>query len=77
MFPIHQEQWKKYIMSKVVYEFHIKKYTVLKLDEMPQKAYRNFLIDGNEYKPVPIYDAKNCIAIESSKSFIGKIVEFV
>lgn len=52
-------------MSKVIYEFHIKKYTVLKLDKMPKKSYHKFMIDGNEYKPVPIYDMKNCIAIES------------
>lgn len=64
-------------MSKVIYEFHIKKYIVLKLDEMPKKSYHKFLIDGNEYKPVPIYDTKNCIAIESDKSFIGKVVTFI
>lgn len=29
-------------MSRVVYEFHIKNYVVLKLDEMPKKAYRLF-----------------------------------
>ena len=29
-------------MSRVVYEFHIKNYVVLKLDEMPKKAYRFF-----------------------------------
>lgn len=64
-------------MSKVIYEFHIKKYTVLKLDEMPKKSYHKFLIDGNEYKPVPIYDTKNYTAIERDKSFIGKVVTFI
>ena len=44
---------------------------------MPKKSYHKFLIDGNEYKPVPIYDAKNCIAIESDKRFIGKVIEFI
>lgn len=29
-------------MGRVVYEFHIKNYVVLKLDEMPKKAYRLF-----------------------------------
>ena len=29
-------------MSKVIYEFHIKKYTVLKLDEMPKNPITNF-----------------------------------
>lgn len=64
-------------MSRVVYEFHIKNYVVLKLDEMLKKAYRLFLIDGKKYSPVPIYDAKNCIAIESDESFLGKVIEFV
>ena len=61
-------------MSKVIYEFHIKKYTVLKLDEMPKKSYHKFLIDGNEYKPVPIYDAKNCIAIKVIKDLSEKLL---
>ena len=39
-------------MSRVVYEFHIKNYVVLKLDEMPKKAYRLFLIDGKKYSPI-------------------------
>lgn len=64
-------------MSRVIDELHIKKYTVLKLDEMPLKTYHFFLIDGNKYKPVPMYDTKNCIAIESNESFIGKVVEFI
>ena len=68
---------EKKTMSRVVYEFHIKNYVVLKLDEMPKKAYRLFLIDGKKYSPVPIYDAKNCIAIESDESFLGKVIEFV
>jgi len=37
----------------------------------------SFLIDGKKYSPVPIYDAKNCIAIESDESFLGKVIEFV
>ena len=35
-------------MSKVIYEFHIKKYTVLKLDEMPKKSYHKFLIESDK-----------------------------
>lgn len=64
-------------MSKVVNELRIKKYVVLVLDEMPNKTYSSFLIQGKQYQPSPIYDAKNCIAIESEKSFIGKTVEFI
>lgn len=59
-------------------EFHIHKYQVLVLDEMPTKTpYRKFRIKGNIYNPVPVYDLKNCIAIESDESFLGETVEFV
>lgn len=64
-------------MSKVVYEFHVKKYTVLKLDELPNNPYRSFLIRGKTYKSIPILDAENCIAIESNESFIGETVDFL
>jgi len=65
------------IMSKVIKEFHIKNYTALILDEIPKKSYHNFLIRNKLYKPVPVYDAKNCIAIESNESFIGETVDFI
>ena len=46
----------------VMDEFHIHKYQVLVLDEMPMKTpYRKFRIKGNIYNPVPVYDLKNCI----------------
>lgn len=64
-------------MSKVINEFHIKNYTALILDEIPQKTYQMFLIRGKKYKPVPVYDAHNCIAVESNESFINETVEFV
>ncbi len=64
-------------MSKVISEFHIKNYTALILDEMPKKSYNTFLICGKKYKPVPVYDAHNCIAVESNESFIGETVEFI
>ena len=65
-------------MNKIISEFSIGKYRVLKIDEeIPKKSYSLFRIDGKEYKPVPIYDAPNCIAIESSENFLGKQVDFV
>ncbi len=64
-------------MSKVIKELHIAKYTVLVLDKMPDVAYHVFGIDGKTYEPIPIYDAENCIAIESDGNFIGKTVEFL
>ena len=64
-------------MRKVLYDFAAGKYRVLKLDgEKPQKAYSKYVINGKEYKAVTIYDAPNCIAIESEDSFAGKMVEF-
>lgn len=44
---------------------------------MPEHNYYYFIIDGKKYKPVPIYDLKNAIAVESDESFIGKTVEFI
>lgn len=60
-------------MSKVIYEFHIKKYTVLKLDEMPKKSYHKFLIDGNEYKSVPIYDVKIILLLKVIKVLLENL----
>ena len=64
-------------MCKVIDEFHIHKYAVMILDKMPEHSYYYFIIDGKKYKPLPVYDAKNTIAVESDKSFIGKTVEFI
>lgn len=64
-------------MSKVVSEFRVKNYIVLKLDKQPLTSYYKYRIDGKEYDPVPIYDMPGCIAIESEKSFIDKQVEFI
>lgn len=65
-------------MAHVVYEFGAGKYKVLKLDaEKPNTKYTGYLIDGKPFKIIPMYDAANCIAIESSESFKGKTVEFV
>ncbi len=43
-------------MSKVVDEFRIRQYAVLKLDKMPQVNYRKYRIGTEEFEPVPIYD---------------------
>ena len=64
-------------MSKVVDEFRIKQYAILKLDEMPQINYRKYRIGTEEFDPVPIYDMPQCIAIISDKSYLGKAVDFV
>lgn len=56
-------------MRKVVYDFQVRNYRVLKLDEMPKLDYKKYSMDGKEYEPVTIYDAQNCIAIESKEEF--------
>ena len=64
-------------MSKVVEEFRIRQYAVLKLDKMPQVHYKKYRIGTEEFEPVPIYDLPQCIAITSDKSYLGEIVEFI
>jgi hypothetical protein len=64
-------------MSKVIYNFQIGQYSVLKLDEIPEKKYSKYRINGKEFEPVPIYDMPQCIAISSTEDFLGKIVEFI
>ena len=64
-------------MGTVINEFKVSNYVVLILDQIPNVRYSNFRINGKTYKPVPIYDAQNSIAIESNESFIGNEVEFI
>lgn len=62
----------------VVSDFSVGKYRVLKLDgAKPNKQYNAYRIDGIVFKIIPLYDAVNCIAVESSDSFVGKTVEFI
>ena len=65
-------------MNKIISEFNVSKYKVLVLDEKQfVRAYNKYLIDGIEYKPVSVYDAPKCIAVESNRNFVGKTVEFI
>ena len=65
-------------MCKVISEFKVKDYVVLKLSEdKPLKKYTKYKIENEEYEIVPVYDADRCIAIKSDKKFTGKIVEFI
>lgn len=63
-------------MSKITNEISVEKYKILKLDVMPTAPYKAAIIKGHQYALTPIYDAPNCIAIESDKSFIGEEVLF-
>ena len=65
-------------MRTVVSDFGVGKYRVLKLDgAKPAKEYSAYRIDGVVFSIVPLYDAVNCIAVESSDCFTGKTVEFI
>lgn len=64
-------------MGIVKKEFKLGRYVVLVLDQIPNVSYNSFRINGKTYKPVPIYDTKNSIAIESDDSFLGHTVEFI
>lgn len=64
-------------MSKIVDELHVKGYVILKLDSIPNGNYKKYKIDGIEFEPISIYDAENCIAIQSNDTFVGKAVEFI
>ena len=65
-------------MAKIMSDFSIGKYRVLMLDgEKPKTPYTKYLIDGEAYDIVPVYDATDCIAVESNVSLKGKSVEFV
>ena len=68
---------KVIIMSKVIDCFKVENYMVLKVDEMPKRGYDKFRIEGIEFDPVPIYDMPQCIAIESNKQFLNKVIEFI
>lgn len=65
-------------MAKVISEFNVGKYLILKLDEaVPNRKFAKYKIGDALFNPVVMYDATNCIAVESSESFKGKNVEFV
>ena len=65
-------------MYTVVSEFRAGKYTVMEIDKkITETNYNKYLIDGQFYPVVPVYDLPLHIAIESSGGFIGKKVECV
>ena len=64
-------------MSKVLSSFSFGKYRVLKISTMPTNPYSHIRIDGKMYKPIPIYDMPQCVAIESYKDFTNQYIDFV
>lgn len=62
---------------RVISEIAVGNYKVLKLDgSKPNRKYTKYIIDGQQYDIVPMYDAENCIAVKSSESLNGKTVSF-
>jgi len=68
-------------MDKIVGQSKIGKYTVLYLEPNPNRYfmdYRKYKIKDREYEPVPVYDAKNTIAIiTDEKQFVDETVEYI
>ena len=65
-------------MYKVIEEMQLGDTKVLQLDRnILEKSYNKYRIEGKEYDIVPIFDAKQCIAIKASGNYLGKMVEVV
>ena len=65
-------------MGEIIGEWSVGKYTVLELSQdLPNKVYKKYRIDGKYYDSVPVYDLPRSIAIEGKGDFVGKIVEFL
>ena len=64
-------------MSKIIDNFIIGEYSVLKIDNIPNKSFYKVKIKDTIFDLVPIYDAKNCIAIKSNCIFINENIEFI
>ena len=64
-------------MSKIIDEMQMQEIKVLKVEEIPNVEYKKLRIAGVEYDPLPIFDAKNCVAIKSEKKLKGEVIEFI
>lgn len=64
-------------MIKILNSFIIGKYRVFKLSTMPTKPYSHIKIGEDIFIPVPIFDMKNCVAIESTRNFNSTTIEFI
>ena len=67
------------MLREIVAELQVGDYRLFLLDsELPKKQYNKLVIDDVEYMLVIVYDLPKSVAIKtnSSKSFVGEIVEF-
>ena len=64
-------------MSRILSESRIGKYLVLKISDIPLKAYNKIKIGKEIFNIVPMYDSKQCIAIESKGTFLNENIEFL
>lgn len=53
------------------------RYTVLRFNKLPTTPYKKIKVGSRLFEVVPVYDAKNCIAVESTDSFLNSQIEFV
>ena len=63
-------------MAKIVDCFHIGKYAIAIVDNMPSR-YSKVKINEKEYSITIPYDIPNSVAIESPENFVGCNIEFI
>ncbi len=63
-------------MSKIIYEFQVNNYHVMKVERMPTTPFSKVTINDITYNLVPVYDMPYCIAIEANGKFLGMNVVF-
>lgn len=56
---------------KILAIVKLMKYQVIKFEHQPSHGYRWLKIGDKIYKPVTVFDAENCIAIESDDDISG------
>lgn len=69
---------KKKRKYKVIDQLQVDNYKLLELDRgIEDVDYDGFLIDGEYFESVPVYDMPDNIGVRSSKNFLNKDVECV
>lgn len=66
-------------MSKIIDDFQVYNFRVIRVESIPDMIFSKVKIDGDIFLLVPTYDIENCVAFEydGDKSFTGKDVEFI
>lgn len=62
-------------MIKIISTYKIMKYQVIKFEKQSNNHYRWVKLSNKTYKPITVYDAENCVAIESDDDISG--IEYI